>query len=366
MKLKNFITSIVVVFLVVTPGYTQSNISIPVSEHSCSSFVFESDTGFFFATNFDNKIYDGLVFVNKRGLKKAGWEQGTTGKVAEWYTRYGSVTLSLVGYQYVWCGMNEAGLALSTMTLSSSVLPPADEMPPLETTVYAQYLLDTCASIAEVEETFSKVRPSGADVHFLVSDKSGKCMTIEFIDGKIVATTGEQLPVKALTNSPYRILLRDWQKQKKRNAMERVFYRDHRFDVIARRLETHKKTNRENSIKFAFATLAAVQGEKFGIVPTQWSVVMDSSAMKIHFFTRTHTDIRSIAFQDLDFSCSTPPLMMDIHKKIKGDILPSMQPYSLEINLKHMMRFLDKWGIEETEENIRDLLEFFDSWECGK
>lgn len=37
--------------------------------------------------------------------------------------------------------------------------------------------------------------------HWLVCDSTGQCATVEFLKGKTVYHTGDELPVKALTNS---------------------------------------------------------------------------------------------------------------------------------------------------------------------
>jgi penicillin V acylase-like amidase (Ntn superfamily) len=53
---------------------------------------------------------DGLVFINKRGIAKTGFAKGTTGKTAQWISKYGSVTFNLAGREWTFGGMNEAGI----------------------------------------------------------------------------------------------------------------------------------------------------------------------------------------------------------------------------------------------------------------
>ena len=118
----------------------------PDLSHSCTSFAFSHKGYLIFGTNYDNSFAPGLIYINKRNVEKSGWEPGTDGKIAAWVSRYGSVTFSCVGYQLAWAGMNEAGLVISTMSLSETKSPRPDERPPLISPLWIQYILDTCGT----------------------------------------------------------------------------------------------------------------------------------------------------------------------------------------------------------------------------
>ena len=96
---------------------------------SCSSFVVENRGHAIFGTNYDNTVAPGLLFVNKRGLKKATWSSDIGGDPLRWTARYASVTFTVGGYQHAWAGMNERGLVLSTMALGATELPQPDQRP---------------------------------------------------------------------------------------------------------------------------------------------------------------------------------------------------------------------------------------------
>jgi penicillin V acylase-like amidase (Ntn superfamily) len=73
---------------------------------------------------------------------------------------------------------------------------------------FVQYHLDNHASVAEVLASDSRVRiryPGGdySKIHFMVTDTSGACAVIDYIGGTRVVHTGDSLPYKALSNSPY-------------------------------------------------------------------------------------------------------------------------------------------------------------------
>ncbi|NIV31091.1 MAG: hypothetical protein GWN58_16835, partial [Anaerolineae bacterium] len=88
----------------------------------------------------------------------------------------------LAGIQLAWAGMNEAGLAISTMWLGETRSPAPDERPPLASPLWIQYQLDTCATVEEVMANDARVRIADAVDHYLVCDRSGACAAVEFLE----------------------------------------------------------------------------------------------------------------------------------------------------------------------------------------
>ncbi len=85
-------------------------------EH-CTAFLLDNDGHGVFGANFDHTLTDeGLVFVNRRGVVKSSVNTNAANRRAHWTSRYASVSFNLVGYEYAWGGMNEAGLSISTMS----------------------------------------------------------------------------------------------------------------------------------------------------------------------------------------------------------------------------------------------------------
>ncbi len=85
------------------------------AERACTSFCLDNAGQAMFGSNYDNEIWEGLLFVNKRGVTKTGWEAGTSGRYAHWTAEYGSVTFNLAGVQMAWAGMNEAELGIAAL-----------------------------------------------------------------------------------------------------------------------------------------------------------------------------------------------------------------------------------------------------------
>lgn len=49
------------------------------AEGACTSFCLDNAGQAVFGSNYDNEIWEGWLFVNKRGVTKTGYEAGTPG-----------------------------------------------------------------------------------------------------------------------------------------------------------------------------------------------------------------------------------------------------------------------------------------------
>jgi len=348
---------IVILFLLISPTVV-----------ACTSFILDSNGFAVFGANFDFRIHEGLLFINKRNVAKTLLDPSTTGEYAEWTSKYGSVTFNVGGYQFAWAGMNEAGLVISTMDLKITENPAPDERPPLETAIWVQYQLDNASTIQEVIASDSVVRIANTTDHYLVSDRTGSSAVIEFIEGKMVVHTDETMPIKALTNNTYEESIDSWKKSRLVKFFQRLFSKSSltRFQIAADRVKGFNENGKDKAVDYAFDTLKKTRDDAESN-PTQWSIVFDTGNLKIYFRTRTNPDIRTISFAMLDFSCTTPVGMLDIHQDLSGDISNDFMPYSPEVNLSHFLRFFEKYGlIDISPDEIRALTEHLESFECSE
>ena len=168
---------------------------------ACTTFCLKRNGEVLFGKNYDWMIGDGLIFVNKRGVRKTAMS-GTNS--AKWTSRYGSVTFNQYGRENPSGGMNEAGLVVELMWLDDTTYPAADLRPTVDTLEWIQYQLDNFASVEEVIKANEYVRiASPVKLHYLVNDKNGNSASIEFLNGKLIAHTGDKMPVSALANDTY-------------------------------------------------------------------------------------------------------------------------------------------------------------------
>lgn len=316
-----------------------------LSHGECTSFCFSSHGCTYFATNFDypNELDDGLLFVNRRGIKKSGW----TAHIADgwvpdalsestmWTSKYGSLTFNIVGAHMVWAGINEQGLTVSTMFLEETAAPKPSSKPVLDGGVWLQYLLDTCATVDEVVDAVDRF---GVDTvnHHLFCDRNGRCAIIEFLDGKSHCRTGEQVPVSVLTNSVYDKSLAALGQA---TIDETDLFRSlARFRSVAECVAAFDE-KKESALTFAFRTLSEAKQS----TPTQWSIVFDLDGKRVSFKTREHTQVRSIDVGRLDFAPRAVQKMMSIQADVSDDMTDRLADYSHEQALAHTTQVLDAY-----------------------
>ena len=283
----------------------------------CTSTCLDNGGYCVFGANQDNTFIQGTLFVNKRGIVKTGWEAGTTGRQARWTSRYGSVTVNMAGYQLAWGGMNEAGLMVSTLQLSGTKPPAADERPAIGNAFWVQYQLDNFATIEEVVASDSAVRVSYTVDHYFACDRNGDCATIEFLDGKMVVHAGAGLPVRALTNDTYDRSVKAWREGDL--ASDSLA----RFASVADALQRFTPGDEKAAIYYSFFVQSLVRRSI-----TAWTLVFDAKNRQMYFTTIGNPSIRQIDLGKLDFSSGTPVQALDIHASLAGDITGSLPRYS--------------------------------------
>lgn len=135
-----------------------------------------------------------------------------------WTSVHPSIALAEFGGVYL-DGMNAAGLAAHTLMFTSAEYEPEDDRPGLTTALWSQYVLDTCASVAEAVEALGAVRvqptdfgddglsgrigpalPDRLGAHLAVEDATGDSAIFEPVEGRMLVTHGRHYSVMA--NSP--------------------------------------------------------------------------------------------------------------------------------------------------------------------
>ncbi len=174
--------------------------------HACSTFCLLHGDQPLFGRNYDWSVDDGLVMINKRQIAKRALGRRNNDNPAQWVSKYGSVTFNQYGRELPTEGRNEAGLVIANLWLSATEHAAPDDRPSINMLQWIQYQLDTASTIAEViaSDAHLRVQPSrSAKIHYFVCDRTGACVSIEFLEGKLVAHTQDDMTVKALTNDTY-------------------------------------------------------------------------------------------------------------------------------------------------------------------
>lgn len=296
---------------------------------ACTTFCLKNGEAVLFGKNYDWMIGDGLVFVNKRNVEKRALVSGKDA-AARWISKYGSVTFNQYGKDNPSGGMNEAGLVIELMWLEDTQYPKADARPVVDVLEWIQYQLDISANVGEVVKNTELVRISspGVKLHYLVSDRQGNSATVEFLDGKLVAHTGERLAAATLANDTYEKSL-NYSKQTtpEKAKTESSFDRFTRAAEKTREFAKKPKTEKE-SVAYAFEILSNVAQKD----STQWSIVYDQQRAKIHFRSRQSAAMKTIDTKLFDYSCGSAVKIFDVNSKEAGDVNAKFTDYTRAAN----------------------------------
>lgn len=324
----------------------------------CTSFCLHDGTGAIFGTNLDNDWPEGQLFINKRGIRKTVPDLTGQGAPAVWTSRYASLTFNYTGYQLAWAGMNEKGLIFSTMGLPETAPPAVDQRPSLDSGLWFQYMLDTCASIEELVAAASRVRMGFTVDHYLVADRTGNRAVIEFINRQMVVHTGSNLPVAALSNTIYEIALSNWNRERNGLPWASGDGSVVHFVTAAGRIAGFQPEGTEADVDYAFDTLASLSD-----ISTQWSIVFDARCLRAYFRTSGNPARRYVDLSMFDGDCRTPVRMLDIQEDLAGDVSSGFIDFSYDLVLQHAVRWYAHFGITPTVP-IEDVLNIAVNWPC--
>ena len=331
---------------------------------SCSACSVTVGGHAFFGANLDYKDHcRGQLFINKRGVRKTGLIPSADGVYAEWVSKYASITFNFVGYQFAWAGMNEMGLTLSTMSLPQTVVSPPDHRPVVDSGLWMQYVLDTCATVEDVIAADQVVRNITVD-HYLVADRTGASAAIEYLNGEMVVHTGGGLPVSVLTNSTYEQSVNQWLARRALGDYWRLNGSLQRFCIAADRVSAFEPASDEAAVAFAFDTLDTIAGERFSEHASQWSIVFDTSNLRASFRTYADPSIRYVDLQEFPLHCYDPIVMLDIDTPLAGAVGSAFFNYSHSQVRDHYRWFIDFWNTNLSTRWADSVIAHFESFDC--
>ncbi len=340
---------------------------IPVK--ACTTFCISDSNNIVFGRNLDFLIGDGHIVVNKRNLKKVALIEPSE-KPIKWISKYGSLTFNMMGWELPFGGINEKGLVIEQMGLKESEYPETDERYSLDLLQWIQYQLDNSATVDEVIESDSLIRPSKnapKKLHFLIADCNGDVATIEYLNGKMVYYKGKELPYPTLANSTYKSSVEYISRFKDFGGKESISCTSESLDRFAITASKIKKYNSENVLDYAFDILDSVSIQKYHNNETYWSIVYDIKNMVVYIKTYDNKSTREIHLSEFNFSCETPNLYADIDEDIeKGKYIFNICSYeanrALIENVCNGIHFLN--SIPENERD--DLAKYYKTITCDK
>lgn len=290
----------------------------------CSAFLQDGPSGPVVGKSYDWSDERGLAIVNKRGMAKRALVLSPADEPAAWRSRFASLTFNQYGRELPNGGMNEAGLVVEVLVLDDTETEPRDDRPVVTELGLVQYLLDQAETTGEAVALAKRVRvvTAYAPIHYFVCDAGGACAVLELIRGRLVVSTGEDLPVRAVTNSSYAesvgAIGRGGGDQ---SSLDR-------FARVARQLRAPARAQPGAPVPGALAILDSVRFRSF----TKWHVVYEPAARRVHFRTRKHPTLKTISLDRFPPGCGEPVQVLDLASGATGDVTSQFQPYRPETN----------------------------------
>jgi choloylglycine hydrolase len=288
----------------------------------CSAFLREGPSGPVMGKSYDWDDERGLVLVNKRGVEKRALVLSPGQTPATWRSRLSSLTFNQYGRELPNGGVNEAGLAVEVLVLPDTAYEQPDGRSVVTELGLVQYLLDQASTTPEAVELARKVRvaPVNARLHYFLCDAQGACAALEYLRGGLVVSTADGMPVRAATNSPYAasIHMLTAPGAKTRGSLGR----------FARLAGQVRDASQRDPVADAFAVLDSVRFED----STQWQIVYELRARRVHFRSLRHPSVKTVALDGFPPACNEPVLMLDVASDRSGDVASAFVPYREEAN----------------------------------
>lgn len=286
------------------------------------------------------------LYVQPRGINRvsAQWDNAL-----RWKSLYGSV--AAVGYDMgVTEGMNERALVCNLLYLPGTQYKlPKETRRPMSSSLWAQYILDNYATVAEAVEGLScdvfyidaPDMPGGASttLHAALSDASGDCAIIEYTNGHITIHHGRECRV--LTNAPI------YESQK---TIEQYWSR-----IGGMKMLPGTNSSSDRFVRASFyvgcipdtvrheVALAGVFGVLFNcavpvgislpdspeVSQTQWRSVADHSNLVYYYATTYNPSVMWVDLRQFDLDEGAPIMKLDIINRAKayiGNVRGDMHP----------------------------------------
>lgn len=339
---------------------------LPVPLRPCTTFCFQYEGNWVYGRNYDWVTENCLIVVNKRDVKKVAL---TEDNPAEWTSKYGSITFNQYGREFPLGGMNETGLVIECMWLEQTEYPHVDDRNGLPELQWIQYQLDNCATVKEVLATDKDVRISvgnSVPLHFLVCDAAGQAAAIEFLSGKMVVYTKDDLPITALTNNTYEYALRfitNFDGDESSNVFKAADYSLKRFVWAAQGVQQWNPKKEFVPDKYAFGVL-----DKVAIDQTMFSIVYDVGNRCIYFKSKSKSVLRFVFFDRFDFFCTTPVKIMDIRHGKQGNVCHFFYDYTYEANYELIKKsYSETKFLQNTPDSvIQFIARYPETFECSR
>lgn len=291
----------------------------------CTIFATGNQKNMLIAKNYDSFIDGGMIFTNRRNMKKNSLVMPSEKKF-EWVSEYGSITFSQSGKGMPSSGINEKGFIVEQATYPGTVYPPKDNRAEISCLEVTQYLLDTCENIEQAISAFERFRinQNSGKVHFFLWDKSYGSAIVEFTEGQMEIYQDSDMIYPILTNSAYGLLCQDTSFEFSNEYDKNSAWR---FNSVKEFLVQNNSVRREQ----AFQLLRQTERKD-----TVWSIIYDLEDSRLYFRTNCNQQIRCLDLKTVDFSETADSYLYDLDSR-GGQF--AFERYSRALNRKNIENF---------------------------
>lgn len=290
----------------------------------CTVIRMNSPDGFLLGKNNDNFLHQGMLFSNRKGIRKQALIAPPDTPL-HWVSTYGGMSFSQCGKELPVGGMNEAGLVVEQTTLPETRYPEYRGGAAVGELQVIQYLLDTCADVAEALQALSEVeiRNPTWPLQYVLADGAGDMAIVEYLNGGMSVIRGERLRIKAVANSRYDKAMAcrlegtaSFTDAYEANSMQR-------FATAAELLESMDP----NDATTVFSLLERVKRPD-----TVWQVVYDMNRRAIHLRTAGNARMKSLSVQSVDYRPEAVDMMLPLNHPSDGEGAWELTQYDRGMN----------------------------------
>ncbi len=331
------------------------NLLFPVQLKACSAFSFSLNNDFIAAKGYDWNVGTAVILSNLRG-ERVSIPTGSEAPLT-WNARFGSITFNQYGQFQPNGGINEAGLVIEVLWLDETYYPVDNDKIPLNELQWVQYHLDVCQSVDEVVESMKNfvIVPVFGKLHYFLADKTGNTAVVEFMNGEMNVTYGDNHSCKAITNDSY---ARSINYLKAGSNIGGYNASLNRFVRLAEALENADKQKKKKSVGQAadvgFEILEKVWIKEW----TKWNIVYNISKQEIYYKTDISQSIKKIDISDFNFAENAVPLYLNINNFYSGYIFEQFVPFTLDVNRELIVNSIKLTGVPLKESDI-ELIAFY-------
>ncbi len=325
--------------------------------HACSTVFFDKGNRTLIGHNMDWFADRLALVVNKRNVQKYGFVFPNDPPFT-WVSQYGSISLIMEGREITGRGMNEAGLVILEMALGDTRQSLDTSIPRLSVGQWAQYQLDTSATVADVisSDEFVRISPEEEwQSQFLIWDRTGASVLIEWLQEKMVVISRNEMQVPVFVNSTFDmcLLVGDDPSGRYKKMSDRYLAYDPTTDID----------------DFAFVHSILEEGANMLRPPmrTLWQFILDPFTQRMFFYSHDNSNLRYLDLNDFDFSCSTPVEVFDLSEGDSGNVRSQFKPYTSSFNdelVDYIFGVYQSYGIPTSDELIANIKSFPDETIC--